>query len=203
MPPPFRRILRYVCESLHVEEPPVMMIGENVVPVRARDLRPCTLLVSPTLAQSSDTVEVGFHLARALASSKTGRIAGVCRNGRQLRPYFVALLALARGAASAPDAEATEVMGKISASPAGFKMVALEVGTRLQRGRRAVDLSGWTRALARTGDRLALLLSGDLVRVGQAVAEEGNAEALDDLLAFALSAEHLELREELGLSAVA
>jgi hypothetical protein len=80
-------------------------------------------------------------------------------------------------------------------------MVALEVGTRLQRGRKAIDLSGWVRAVGRTADRTALLLSGDLVRVGNAVAAEDGTPALEDLLAFAVSPEHLDLRDELGLKA--
>jgi hypothetical protein len=43
-------------------------------------------------------------------------------------------------------------------------------------------------------------LSADLLRVGRAVDTEEGAAALDDLIAFALSPEHLELRAELGLS---
>jgi hypothetical protein len=200
LPAGFRKVLRYTCQSLAVQEPPVMMVDPGGAP-RMADLRPSVLLVPPDLADSSDTVELGFRLARALASSKPGRTAGVARSGRQLRPYFVALLALARGADTVPDPEANQVLQRIVAAPAGFKLVALEVAGRLQRGRKAVDLSGWIRALARTADRTGLLISGDLVRVGQAVAQDGGAGAIDDLLAFALSPEHMELREELGLSA--
>jgi two-component system chemotaxis response regulator CheY len=197
----FRKVMRYACQVLGVEEPPVMIVATDPTSsARVVDLRPCTLLVSPALAATSDTVELGFRLGRALASSKPGRAAAVAKTGRQLRPYFVALLALARGAKTVPDSQANEALQLIAEAPAGFKMVAVEVGTRLQRGRKAVDLSGWTRGLARTADRIGLLLSGDLLRAGHTVAEEGGPAALEDLLAFALSPEHLDLREELGLN---
>ena len=49
--------------------------------------------------------------------------------------------------------------------------------------------------------RLALLITGDLLRVGRAVGEEEGPPALDDLLAFALSLDYLDLRQNLGLAA--
>jgi CheY-like chemotaxis protein/tetratricopeptide (TPR) repeat protein len=202
LPVPFRKVLRYVGQTLGVGDVEVLM-GEVKGEARVADRRPCAVVASAALTASNDTVELGFRLARALASAKIGRAAGVVRTGRQLRPFFVALLALARGASSVADPEASQLLQQIAAAPAGFKMVALEVAGRLQRGRKAVDLSGWTRALGRTADRIGLLVSGDLVRVGQAVGEEGGAPALDDLVGFALSPEHLDLREELGLAAEA
>jgi CheY-like chemotaxis protein/tetratricopeptide (TPR) repeat protein len=197
----FRRVLRYLCQALGAEEPPALLVDDLPVGMRIADLRPTALLISDGLKDSTDTVEIGFRLARALASSKPGRAAAGGRTGRQMRPYFVALLALARGAPTLPDPDTNRVLQSLSAAPAGFKMVALEVGTRLQRGRKAIDLSGWVRAVGRTADRTALLLSGDLVRVGNAVAAEEGTPALEDLLAFAVSPEHLDLRDELGLKA--
>jgi cell division protein ZapA (FtsZ GTPase activity inhibitor) len=64
-----------------------------------------------------------------------------------------------------------------------------------------LNLSIWGRGLSRVATRLALLVCGDLLRVGRAVAEEEGQAALDDLLAFALSLEHLDLRQELGHTA--
>jgi hypothetical protein len=45
--------------------------------------------------------------------------------------------------------------------------------------------------------RLSLVMCGDLLRVGRAVVDEEGQSALDDLLAFALSFEHLDLSEEI------
>jgi hypothetical protein len=49
--------------------------------------------------------------------------------------------------------------------------------------------------------RLALLITGDPLRVGRAVSEEEGPLALDDLLAFALSLDYIDLRQDLGLLA--
>jgi hypothetical protein len=62
-----------------------------------------------------------------------------------------------------------------------------------------LNLSVWGRGLARVATRLALLVSGDLLRIGRAVVEEDGPAALDDLLAFALSLDYLDLRQDLGL----
>ena len=72
---------------------------------------------------------------------------------------------------------------------------------RLLRGRRSMDISKWARSLNRSGTRIGLLLSADLLRVGRAVDSDEGAAALDDIIAFALSPEHLELRDDLGVSA--
>jgi hypothetical protein len=49
---------------------------------------------------------------------------------------------------------------------------------------------------------MALLVCGDMLRVGRAIAEEEGPDALDELLLFALSPEHLELRQDLGIGNV-
>jgi hypothetical protein len=64
-----------------------------------------------------------------------------------------------------------------------------------------LNLTVWGRGLARVATRLALIISGDLLRVGRAVAEEDGPTALDDLIAFALSLDYLDLRRELGFLA--
>jgi hypothetical protein len=64
-----------------------------------------------------------------------------------------------------------------------------------------LNLSVWGRGLARVATRLALLITGDPLRVGRAVSEEEGPLALDDLLAFALSLDYIDLRQDLGLLA--
>ena len=61
-----------------------------------------------------------------------------------------------------------------------------------------LNLSVWGRGLSRVATRLALLVCGDLLRVGRAVAEEEGPAAMDDLLSFALSLDYLDLRQSLG-----
>jgi hypothetical protein len=124
----------------------------------------------------------------------------VARTGRHLRPAFLAAVTLARGASASPEADVDDLMKRIMASSTVHKLKIMDVAGRLLRARRAMDVSRWARALVRTATRVGLLLSADLLRVGRAVDLDEGAAALDDLIAFALSPEHLELRAELGLA---
>jgi hypothetical protein len=45
--------------------------------------------------------------------------------------------------------------------------------------------------------RLSLVICADLLRVGHATAQEEGQAALEDLLAFSLSLEHLDICEEI------
>jgi CheY-like chemotaxis protein len=201
VPAAFRRALRYVSEMLVMKEPGrVFNVAKLENEARLADARPSMLLVGPELLTSTDLVELVFRLGRALSLNSSGRVATVARTGRHLRPAFLAAVTLARGSNASPEADVDELMKRIMASSTVHKLKIMDSAGRLQRGRRSMDISRWSRALTRTGTRISLLLSADLLRVGRAVEADEGAAALDDLLAFALSPEHLELRDELGVS---
>jgi hypothetical protein len=61
-----------------------------------------------------------------------------------------------------------------------------------------LNLSRWARSLARTADRVGMLVCGDLPAARRYAADGGATD--DDLVEFALGADHLRLRAELGLS---
>jgi hypothetical protein len=61
----------------------------------------------------------------------------------------------------------------------------------------SINLTAWTKGLGRMASRLSLVICADLLRVGRAVADEEDQAALDDLLAFALSLDYFDLRQEL------
>jgi hypothetical protein len=201
MPPTFRKALRYVSEMLGLKEPgKVLNVFKLENEARLADARPSVLLVGPELLNSSDMIELVFRLARALSLSSSGRVAAVARTGRHLRPAFLAAVTLARGSNASPEADIDDLMKRIMATSTVHKLKIMDSAGRLLRGRRSMDISKWARSLTRTGTRIGLLLSADLLRVGRAVDADEGAAALDDLVAFALSPEHLELREELGVS---
>ena len=200
-PPPFRAVLQYACKLFQAQLPEAIIslpvLGGDA---RMADLRPRTLLCGETLLASEDTVELGFRLGRAAALSSPGRLAGSARSGGQMRPYFVAALALVNAAGPVKGALATEASRTITAlSPEGRGRI-LEAAQTIKRKYDNLNLSVWGRGLSRMATRLALLICGDLLRIGRAVAEEEGPGALDDLLAFALSIEHLDLRQELGVT---
>jgi hypothetical protein len=91
-----------------------------------------------------------------------------------------------------------EAAGKAIASLDALSRARLrESAQRLSRRYDNLNLTTWGQGLARVATRLALIICGDLLRVGRAVAEEEGPGALDDLLAFALTLDHLDLRRDL------
>jgi len=202
-PAPFRNVLAYVC-SLFQTSPPDAIISVKLLGGDARmaDLRPPALLCGQALLESNDSVELGFRLVRAVALSAPGRRAGSARSGGQMRPYFLAALSLANAAGPLQGEGALAAADAIAAlEPAAQARIA-EAALAIKQKHNNLNLSVWGRGLARLGTRLALLLSGDLLRVGRAIVEEDGPAALDDLLLFALSLDYIDLRKELGLAAL-
>jgi|GEM_PF-1289726 len=202
IPDVFRRVLNYVCGVLKVPLPERVFRYEALEgDARLADTRPYSLFVGPALLSSTDSVELGFRLGRAMSFGTPGRIAGSSRSGRQLRPFLMACMALGRKTLSGSEVD-PEIIAHIEAVDPAAKAILGELGSRLVRDRSAINLSAWARALGRTATRLGLMISGDVLRVGMIVSEEEGPEALEDFLEFALSIEHIELREELGISPV-
>jgi CheY-like chemotaxis protein/cytochrome c-type biogenesis protein CcmH/NrfG len=199
-PAAFRDVLAYVC-GLYAVDLPEAVISLPVLGGDARlaDLRPPALLCGEMLLTTEDTVELAFRLGRAMALWAPGRLAGSARSGGQMRPYFVAALTLANatGAVQGPVAEAAAA--DIAALSAAERSRILDAALAIKQNYNNLNLTVWGRGLARVATRLALIVSGDLLRVGRAVAEEDGPAALDDLIAFALSLDYLDLRCELGL----
>ena len=201
-PPAFRSILQYV-SGLFQTDVPEAVISLPVLGGDARmaDVRPPALLCGQLLLETEDTVELGFRLSRAMALCAPGRRAGAARSGGQMRPYFIAALALANAAGPVKGAAAMEASIAITALDSDAQARILEAVQAIKQKYDNLNLSVWGRGLSRVATRVALIVTGDLLRVGRAVVEEEGPAALDDLLAFALSVEYLDLRQDLGLTA--
>jgi CheY-like chemotaxis protein/tetratricopeptide (TPR) repeat protein len=200
-PAGFRQVLQYVCGLFEVGVPrDVISLPVLGGDARMADLRPPALLCGRMLLESEDTIELGFRLSRAMALCAPGRLAGSARSGGQMRPYFVAALDLAHATAPAQGMRAQEAILAIAALDEGTRSRLRDAAQSIRRKYDNLNLSVWGRGLARVATRLALLVCEDLLRVGRAVAEEEGPAALDDLLAFALSLQHLDLRRSMGLA---
>lgn len=199
LPSTFGDVLAYVCR-LYALDLPEAIISLPVLGGDARlgDLRPPALLCGNTLLGTEDSVELGFRLGRAMALWAPGRLAGSARSGGQLRPYFWAAMALANPSGSAQGPAAVEAAKAIARLDAESKSRILEAAWAIKQNYDSLNLTIWGRGLARVATRLALLVCGDLLRVGRAVAEEDGPAALDDLITFAVSLDYLDLRRELG-----
>ncbi|MDZ4695003.1 MAG: response regulator [Deltaproteobacteria bacterium] len=203
LPEVFARVLEYVCGVLKVKVPPrIFNVDALDGDARLADTRPQALFVGPKLLLSNDTIELGFRLGRAMSFGTPGRLTGASRSGRQLKPYLLACMAFARQALSGGEIEVVPIVEQLESCDDPIRQRLKDLGTRLIRDRSAINLSAWSKSLSRTANRLSLLVSGDLLRVGRAIGEEEGGEAVEDLLEFALSVEHFDLREELGISSV-
>jgi CheY-like chemotaxis protein/cytochrome c-type biogenesis protein CcmH/NrfG len=201
-PAAFRDVMTYVCGLFQTPEPEaVISLPVLGADARMADIRPPALLCGQLLLASEDTVELGFRLGRAMALSAPGRRAGSARSGGQMRPYFVAALALANAAGPVKGAAAQEASRAIAALDTTAQARILEIVQSIKQKYDNLNLTVWGRGLARVATRLALLITGDVLRIGRAVVEEDGPAALDDLLAFALSLDYLDLRQDLGNAA--
>jgi CheY-like chemotaxis protein/cytochrome c-type biogenesis protein CcmH/NrfG len=198
-PERFREVLQYVC-GLYRIAPPEAVISMPVLGADARlaDLRPPALLCGNLLLAADETVELGFRLGRAMALWAPGRLAGSARSGGQMRPYFVAALSLANATGPVQGPVALAASKAVAALDPRVRDRIRESVLAIKQNYDNLNLSVWGRGLARVATRMALIICGDLLRVGRAVAEEDGPAALDDLIAFALSLDYLDLRSELG-----
>jgi CheY-like chemotaxis protein/tetratricopeptide (TPR) repeat protein len=196
-PEPFRQVLAYLCELFDMPEPPVLRHPALLGDARMAHLQPPVLLCGTMLLEQSDSVELGFRLSRAMALGSIGRLAASARSGGQLRPFFMAALATARGSLRFEGPTFETARNAIAALDAPTRARIADLSQRLVSKYGSINLTAWTKGLGLTAARMSLLVCGDLLRVGRAVADEGGQAALDDLLAFALSLEYLDFCAEL------
>jgi tetratricopeptide (TPR) repeat protein len=196
-PQPFQEALLYVCGLFGIQEPPLLRHQMLLGNARMAHMQTPVLVCGPMLLKQTDAVELRFRLCRALALATTGRLAGCVRSGGQLRPYFMAALATARGSLRFEGPEFEGALDAIAALDPPARTRIAEVSQQLACRYGAINLTAWAKGLPRIAARIALVVCGDLLRVGRASADEEGQAALDDLLAFALSFDHLDLSEQL------
>jgi len=199
---PFHRVLAYVSEALRVDVPQRIFVAEALQnDARLADTAPEALFIGTGLMECTDTVELGFRLGRAMCFSTRGRLTGASRTGRQLKPFVMAVMAYSRQVLSESDLEVLPIVQQIEKCDEMSRKRLASLGGQLVRRGEAVNLSAWSRSLSHTANRIGLILSGDLLKAAKIVQEDDDQEALDELLAFAVSPEHFDLRDRLGVRA--
>lgn len=195
-PTAFRRVLLDVSDALQVPQPEVVLRHPELgLQADLLFTDPVALLCGPDLLDCTDSVELGFRLSRALFWATPGRLACASRSGGDLRPYFLAAMATVRGSLRSEQPDDEEAWAAITALDSTMRARISEASQRIMRRQAVVNLSTWTKALARVANRLALAMCGDLLRVGRAMIDEDDHAGLDDLLAFALTPDYLDLRK--------
>ena len=148
---------------------------------------------------SPERPELVFRLVRTMTFLWPSRAVGASRPGRVLRAIVMAVFREASGSMVGADdplaAQASEAVAKL---PDPVRIQARATAIRLLSRDKGLNLSLWARSLSRTADRAGMLLCGDIPAAFQGAKDAADLDK--DLIEFAYSAAHVQLRKQLGLA---
>jgi len=192
----------YLAHTLGLPVPPVYVRSDFGRQVHVAAVEPPVLLAGDAALAAPERAELAFRLGRAMTYLWPGRAIGGSRPSRFLRSAVLAAWLAVDPTATVddPDGSLAELRTAIrQLGPGVLRDLQGLVGT-IVRHSRTLNLSRWARGLARTADRVGLLVCGDLPAAVRFAADSGVSDAADELIDFAIGAPHLSLRARLGLS---
>jgi tetratricopeptide (TPR) repeat protein len=199
LPVNFLRLRQRCANLLGVAQAAVYPLVDLGAQVHVLACDPPVLVAGDEALTAPERPELVFRIVRAMTFLWPGRAAGASRPGRVLRAVVMAVFREASGGAAGADdplAElAAEAVAKLAA-PA--RVQARAAALRLLSRGGGLNLSLWARSLTRTADRAGLLLCGDIPAAFLGAREVGDLDR--DLVEFAYSAVHVQLRGQLGLA---
>ncbi|HSK03999.1 MAG TPA: tetratricopeptide repeat protein [Kofleriaceae bacterium] len=199
LPPAFRRLRDGCATLLGVDVPAVYSRVELGAQVHVVATDPAVLIAGDDALTAPERPELVFSLARAMTFLWPGRTVGGSRPGRVLRAVVMAVFREASGTdVGCDDPLASAASEAVARLPAAARVNARAAALRLLSRGDGLNLSLWARSLARTADRAGLLLCGDIPAAFAGAREVGELDR--DLVDFAFSAAHVQLRAQLGLS---
>jgi CheY-like chemotaxis protein/tetratricopeptide (TPR) repeat protein len=201
-PAGFRLILNHACGLLGLPVPELYLRDDFGPELHAAGTNPAILLVGRDALAADDPVSLTARTARAATYLLPGRATGGSQPTRTLKTYLLAAMTLAAPGLRVEDEDGAiaELRAALNREPEELQRRVRELVERVTRQKAVVNLSRWSRALARSADRFALLACADLVIAAQIAREAGSAGADLELIEFALSDEHLQLRQTLKLA---
>jgi CheY-like chemotaxis protein/tetratricopeptide (TPR) repeat protein len=203
LPLSFGRVLAYCAHQLGVATPPVYRRSDFGSDAHVGAARPPILLAGPLALALGDTTALAFRLGRALAFLLPGRAAVGALPARQLKQTLLATLMLASPSLRVDDTdgEIARLRAQISAAAPSLPREVAPLCERLLAGSQStLNLSRYARAIARTADRIGLVLCNDLSLAVRIVIAGGAPGAENDLIDFALGDAYLAARQSLGLA---
>ncbi len=203
LPAPFARLLDYCALQLGVAPPPVYRRGDFTEDTHVGASTPPLLLAGPQALALADQTALAFRLGRALTYLVPGRAIAGALPSRQLKQTVLAAMTLVQSSLHVDDPEGEVQAIRValaSAAPSLARELA-PICERIVAGSQAtLNLGRYARGLARTADRVGLVLCNDLATAVRIVMAAGAPGAENELIDFALSDEYLEAREALALS---
>lgn len=203
LPTPFARVLGYCAEQLGVTAPAVYRRGDFTDETHVGAATPPVLLAGPQALALADHTALSFRLGRALTYLVPGRAFAGSLPSRQLKQAVLAAMTLAQPSLRVedPDGEVKDIRVALMTAAPPLQRELQPICERIVAGSQStLNLARYARGLARTADRVGLLLCNDLstaVRIVMASAAPG---AENELIDFALSEEYGRARAALGLS---
>lgn len=203
VPAPFARLLAYCAEQLGVAAPPVYRRGDFTDETHVGAATPPVLLAGPQALALADHTALAFRLGRALTYLQPGRVFAGSLPSRQLKQAVLAAMTMAQPSLRVddPDGEVKAIRVALMAASPSLQRELLPICERIVAGAQAtLNLARYARGLARTADRVGLLLCHDLSTAVRIVVASAAPGAENELIDFALSDEYGEARAALGLS---
>jgi cytochrome c-type biogenesis protein CcmH/NrfG len=201
LPAPVAKVRDYVARMLGVPRVRTAVRADFGAQAHLGATPAPVLLLGPEAMSAMDKVELAFRIGRAMTYLWPGRAFGGSRPTGVLKELFTAAIVLGDArAAAGSDGRVGQAVRVLSALSDDDKTRLREAIARVTDGRTSINLSRWARALARSADRVGMLLCGDPAIAARVVRESSPATAVDELCDFATGPEHLGARVRLGLS---
>ncbi len=198
IPVVFARIVHECARLLDVAVPAIFSRPELGNQIHVVAVSPPVLVAGDEALTALERPDLVFQVVRALSLTTPGRAVGGSRPGRVLRAAAMAAFGEATGtAAPVADTAVVAASQQIHDLPSGQRNQLRALAQRFLARGQALDLSAWSRSLVRTADRVGLLLCGDVPAAFTAARELGDLH--QDLIDFARSPRHAELRQALNL----
>jgi tetratricopeptide (TPR) repeat protein len=200
LPAVLARIRGYVAHVLGVAEPPVYRRADFGQQIHVGGIHPPVLLVGEDIVATPERIELAFRLGRAMSYLRPGRALGGSHPAGFLRQVVLAGFHAAHPEIAGADPEGARIAEAIARLPGAARDELRARLDGIQRRGGGLDLSEWRRALARTANRVGLLLCGDVPAAYRYVRDVGGPEAATELLGFAIDPGFARLRAAMGLS---
>ena len=201
LPEPFARVHDYVAHVLGVRAVPVARRPDFANEAHIGALDAPLLLVGPETLACTDRVELGFRLARAMSYLWPGRGFAGSRPARRLKELFLAAVLLGNPATALEASSGlAAAVRAVATLPEDTRDDLAVRAARIAGARSSVNLSTWAQSLARTADRIGLLLCGDVAKAASAARQMGGDAAAAGLIDWSTGAEHRSARRMIGVS---
>ena len=199
----FWRVLDYLCWVMNAAKPKISVSAD----LRGRPatiVSPCSpqILISPDCFAEQNHRTLAIDMALILPMARPGLAIAATMTSQQAKELVSALMLLV-----APKIKVTDPNGTIRNQAKRLETLPQEARAELRdrlvqltKRNKTLSVSRWIRGVQSTASRVALVLAGDAKPVLDRLPPHISFRT--DLVRFALSDEHLALRDHLGLSLV-